>query len=170
MNNYSTIQNAERSNKAHRLAIIVGIGIFLLVLISVYLFIILLPSRDDATRFSSLAQSEAGITRVRTYKASDRNGNYYSIYGDNSKGKEYLVIFNSKEKLVRRIPVSQQVSNSRLDRIYKKYRVHNVYSFAPSIYKKRPVLELSYEGQNQSLNYLTIDLKSGKVYRVIEGL
>ncbi|MDN6967456.1 hypothetical protein FCS83_02555 [Oenococcus sp. UCMA 17063] len=170
MDNYSRIQYQEKSNKAHRRLIYVGLMIFVLLSVTLYLFVVLLPINSTASKFSSLAETKAGIKKVKTFKESDRNGSYYSIYGTNSKGKEYLVIFNAKEKIVDKVPTSKQVSDSKLDKIYEKYKIKNVYSFAPSIYKGRAVFELSYEGKKNSVNFLTVDLKSGKVYRLIEGL
>ncbi|MDN6899827.1 hypothetical protein DLJ48_08255 [Oenococcus sicerae] len=170
MDNYSRIQYQQRSNKAHKLAIYIGLLLLLLFALASYLYLVMFPINSTASKYAAAAKREAGIKSVKTFKESDRNGHYYSIYGADAQGNNYLTIFNHQEKLVDKIPVSRQLSNAKLDQIYVKYAVKHVYSFSPSVYKGRPVFEISYQGGKSSVNYLTIDLRSGKVYRIIEGI
>ena len=54
--------------------------------------------------------------------------------------------------------------------LLKTYQPKKIYSANISEYKKTLVWEVSYKGQNNALNYLTLDFKTGKPYRVINGL
>lgn len=170
MKNYSRIQFEKRARSAHRKAIWIGIFLVLLLIISIFLYSVLIPVRSDRARFSELASQHAGIEHVQVFKESNRNGNYYSIQGSASDHRSYLAVFDSKSHLIRRISVDQRVSDGRLNRIFHRYDIGKVYSLAPSIYKKKLVLEMSYRGRKNTINFLTIDYKSGRVYRLIRGI
>jgi len=54
--------------------------------------------------------------------------------------------------------------------ILTNYKPKKIYSANISEYKQTLVWEVSYKGQNNTLNYVTLDFKTGKSYRVINGL
>ncbi len=171
MKNYYTIRR-ERKNarKSHKFTIFMGIFLLILLVVSLYIVGILFPIQKTKRQVSKAAFNQTNIVSIKNFKESNRNGTYYSVRGTDNDKTSYIALFNSKKRLIKKVPANKRVSNSKLDSIYKKYKIRKVYSFDPSYYRKHIVFELSYKGKKNSLNYLTINFYNGKIYRSLKGI
>jgi len=151
--------------------ILVGIGIILAALSLGYSYLSLSPMRHEENRLQRLVKEKTDIATVQKVNVNYRQQTTYAVIGTTSSGKEKVAIVHAKNNSITMHNRSNGMSNDQIRRlIVKNYKPRKIYSVNISEYKRALVWEVSYKGENETLNYVTLDFKTGKPYRVIKGL
>jgi len=151
--------------------IIAGVGILLSALVLGYFYVSLSPMRDDEVRLQRFVKKETDIATVQQINVDHRQKTTYAITGTTASGQEKIAIVNSKMSQAKTYNRSGGLTNKQLRQlILTNYNPKKIYSANISEYKQTLVWEVSYKGQNNALNYVTLDFKTGKPYRAINGL
>ena len=156
---------------AHFWFIIVGVGILLCALGLGYFYVSLSPMRNDEVRLQRFVKKETNIATVQQISVDHRQKTTYATIGTTVSGQEKVAIVNSKMSQVKTYNRSGGLTDKQLRQlILTNYKPKKIYSANISVYKQTLVWEVSYKGQNNALNYVTLDFKTGKSYRIINGL
>lgn len=151
--------------------IIAGIGIVIAALVLGYFYIALSPIRQDEDRLQKLVKAHSDIATVQQFSVDYRKGTTYAVIGTTTSGHEKVAIVHGQSSQVKTYDRAAGLSNDQLRRlILKTYQPKKVYSANISDYKGALVWEVSYRSQNNSLNFVTLDFKTGQSYRTINGL
>ncbi|HCH59975.1 hypothetical protein ACQ7EN_02120 [Leuconostoc lactis] len=148
-----------------------GIGIVVAAITLGYFYVSLSPMRQDEARLQKLLKAKTDIATVKQISADYRKGTTYAVVGTTARGQEKVAIVHGNSSRVTVYDRRDGMTNQQLGQLLlKTYQPKKIYSANISEYKKTLVWEVSYKGQNNALNYLTLDFKTGKPYRVINGL
>jgi uncharacterized protein YpmB len=146
-------------------------GVLFIVFVSlIFLFAAIFPANREEQFAFNFASSDMKLLDPRNFKLSNRNKtSYYSVIADKN-GVEKLGIFTKDGSVKKTISTSKLVKNSVIEKIVKDNKYSKIIEISPAIYKKVPVYEITIIDKNNNLGYLTIDIQSGKVYRLITGI
>ncbi|MCT4404351.1 hypothetical protein EFT43_05490 [Leuconostoc falkenbergense] len=149
--------------------LIIGAAIVLGTLTLGYFYLSLSPMRQAESRIEALVRQKSDIVTVTQVSVDYRARTTYAASGETASGaKKVAIVQDNKVKTYSR---SDGMSNAQLrSLLLKTYHPKKLYSANISRYKKVLVWEISYKAQNNKLNYLTLDFKTGKVYRAISGM
>ena len=151
--------------------IIAGVGILLGALVLGYFYVSLSPMRNDEVSLQRFVKKETTIATVQQISVDHRQKTTYAITGTTVSGQQKVAIVNSKMNQVKTYNRDNGLTDKQLRQlILTNYKPKKIYSANISEYKQTLVWEVSYKGQNNTLNYVTLDFKTGKSYRVINGL
>lgn len=158
-----------RIHWAHFWFIVIGILIILAAFILGYFYVSLAPMRQAENRVEKLVREKTSIATVTQVSVNYRKTTTYAVRGQTTTGTQKVAIVrNNKIKTYNR---SSGMTDSQLKKlITNKYKPKKLYSANISEYQGVLVWEISYKGQDNKLNYLTLDFKSGKTYRAISGM
>ncbi|CAK8054071.1 hypothetical protein [Eupransor demetentiae] len=136
-----------------------------------YAYWAMTPMSSAESRVEHLVRSKAGFVDLDQLTVNYRQGTTYGVVGTNAKGQKRVAIVQGDSNKVKTFPRSAGMSNAALKQlITTKYHPKKLYEANISMYKGVLVWEIAYENQKGQLNYLTLDFKTGKPYRVINGL
>lgn len=148
-----------------------GVFIALFAIILAYFYFSLTPVRNSEGEIKNIVRQKTDITQQETFLISNRNDTYFSVIGKTKNGTEKVALIKNGSKYVETFKRSSGMSNEALNKLLnEKYKVKHIYSIAISKYKGTVVWEIAYLSKNNKLNYLTLDFKTGKVYREITGI
>ena len=168
------IRQRQRRSRVHWARIwfiAAGVGIVVAALTLGYFYISLSPMRHDEDRLQRLVKAKTDIATVQQISVDNRQSTTYAITGTTSSGREKVAIVHGHSNQVKAYSRSDGMTNAQLGKLLlKTYKPKKIYSAIISEYKKTLVWEVCYKGQDDALNYLTLDFKTGQPYRVINGL
>lgn len=148
-----------------------GIAIIVSALTICYFYISLTPMRHDESRLQRFVKAKTDIATVQQISVDNRQKETYAIVGTTASGHQKVAIVRDKSDHVKTYDRRTGMSDKQLRQlILTTYKPKKIYSANISEYKHALVWEVSYKGQNDTLNYVTLDFKTGKAYRVIKGL
>lgn len=148
-----------------------GIGIILSALTICYFYVSLTPMRRDESRLQRFVKVKTDIATVQQISVDHRQKTTYAITGTTASGKQKVAIVHGTSNQVKTYDRHNGLSDKQLRQlILTTYKPKKIYSANLSEYKQALVWEVSYKGQNNTLNYVTLDFKTGSPYRVIKGL
>ncbi len=148
-----------------------GIVILISALVLGYFYISLSPMRHDEARLQRFVKAKTDIATVQQINVDYRQKTTYAVTGTTATGKQKVAIVQDDMKQVKTYDRRDGLSNQKVRQlILTKYKPKKIYSVNISEYKNTLVWEVSYKGQNNDLNYITLDFKTGQSYRVINGL
>ncbi|MEX0380564.1 DUF5590 domain-containing protein [Leuconostoc sp. MS02] len=151
--------------------IIAGVGILFFVLVLGYFYVSLTPMRHDEARLQRFVKEKTDIATVEQIDVDHRQHTIYAITGTTASGKEKVAIVDSKMSRAKTYSRTDGLTDKQLRQlILTNYKPKKIYSANISDYQNTLVWEVSYKGQDNALNYITLDFKTGKSYRVINGL
>lgn len=153
--------------------IIVAVAIIALlaVLGAGYTYWALAPMRSAESRVEKIVHQKTDLVNLNQITVDYRDQTTYAVVGENAKGQQKVAIVQDSSQKVRTFPRSDGMSNQQLTKLLNdRYQPKRIYAANISYFKGVPVWEVSYTGDNGRLNYLTLDFKTGKAYRVINGL
>lgn len=170
MQQLSGFENRRNAKKNRRIKIAIGSVLTLLMVSFLFLFISLYPANQDEQFAFDYAKTNYQFRDPRNFKLSTRNSKeYYSVIGDRNK-KERLLIFDRDGTTNKMMSTKDLVSKKKIEKVLKQNNYKKINNISPSIYKKVPVYEISFYNNKNRLGYITMDIKTGEVYRSINGL
>ncbi|MDF7626891.1 hypothetical protein OZX65_04595 [Leuconostocaceae bacterium ESL0723] len=141
------------------------------VLLLTYAYSALWPMVTAQGSAEHLVKEKTNIVKFSQVTVNYRDGTTYGLVGQTASGDQRVAIVQDGSKQVKTFPRSAGMSNAALQKLLDdKYHPKRIYEANISYYKGVLVWEISYESKNGQLNYLTLDFKTGKPYRVINGL
>ncbi|USS92297.1 hypothetical protein [Fructobacillus americanaquae] len=153
--------------------LIVLVTIFLIVAgaIYAYAYMALQPMAKAESNVQKTVSQKTTLTNLHNVTVDDRNGMVYAVLGQDSAGQQKVALVQGQHGTVTTFDFGNGLSRTDLlKRIKAKYNPKKVYSANLSLYQKTLVWEIIYESQNGDMNYLTMDYKTGTVYRAINGI
>lgn len=168
------IRQRQRRSRVHWARIwfiVAGVAILLAALTLSYFYISLSPMRQDEDRLQRLVKSKTDIATVKQISVDNRQKTTYAVTGTTTGGQEKVAIVHGNSQQVTAYNRHDGMTNDQLGKLLlKTYKPKKIYSANISEYRKTLVWEVCYKGQDNALNYLTLDFKTGQPYRVINGL
>ncbi|CAM3126705.1 DUF5590 domain-containing protein [Leuconostoc rapi] len=168
------IRQRRKQNRVHWSRvwfIAAGIGIVLAALTICYFYVSLTPMRRDESRLQRFVKTKTDIATVQQISVDHRQKTTYAITGTTASGQQKVAIVRGKSDQVKTYDRRKGLSDKKLRQlILTTYKPKKIYSANISEYKHALVWEVSYKGQDNTLNYVTLDFKTGNPYRVIKGL
>ncbi|MDF7637095.1 hypothetical protein PT274_02280 [Leuconostocaceae bacterium ESL0958] len=153
---------------------------FLIAFLLLFLFVLCLwgygklalrPMDKAARQTQALVSEQTKLTNLHHLTVDQRNGTTYAVLGTNPSGQSEVAIVQAGSRKVRTFDQKGALSQAAVvDLVNKRYHPKHLYSANRSYYEHALVWEIAYEDKDGQLNYLTLDYKTGKVYRAINGI
>lgn len=136
-----------------------------------YATLALKPMATAEKNVQTIVKQQTDLTNLHDLTVDYRDGATYAVLGQTPSGQQKVAIIQGKKGSVQTFNYGNGISKSDLlDKIKSKYQLKKIYSANLSIYQKTLVWEISFEDQNGHLNYVTMDYRTGAVYRTINGI
>ncbi|MBS9334809.1 hypothetical protein LQZ24_01985 [Fructobacillus sp. M1-13] len=144
--------------------IVIGAGL------AIYAYLALRPMAKAESNVQAVVKQKTQLTNLHDMTVDYRDGSTYAVIGSEN-GKEKVAIIHGKSSKVKVFDFGNGMTKVQLKAKLKgDYQAKKIYSANLSEYQNALVWELSYQGKDGSLNYLTLDYKNGTVYRAVNGL
>ncbi|GAP00184.1 hypothetical protein [Fructobacillus ficulneus] len=137
-----------------------------------YAYISLRPMAKAEDQVQKVVSQKTDLTNLHNMTVDYRNGTTYAVLGqDDGTNKVAIVQGEGQDQKVKTFKYGNGLSHADLiSKVKTDYKSKKIYSANLSVYQKTLVWEVSYEGKDGGLNYLTIDYKKGTVYRAVYGI
>lgn len=148
-------------------AVVVVLGL----IVTGYTYWAIAPMRSAENRVERLVHQKTDLVNLDQITVDYRDKTTYAVIGEDAKGTKQVAIIQGNSEKVKTFPRSSGMTNQELDQlVVQRYHPKRLYSANISYFKDTLVWEVSYEGRKGELNYVTLDFKTGKAYRTINGL
>lgn len=168
------IRQNQRKPKIHWARVwfwLIGVMIILLAVVLTVFYISLSPVRQAEQKVNAFVLHKTKITKISSTSIDNRKHITYAVIGEDASKQKQVAIVNGSINHVRVYRRDSGLSDDALRQlIIKKYQPKKIYSANISRYQNALVWEVSYLNQRRQLNYVTLDFKTGKPYRTIEGI
>ncbi|MCO0831612.1 hypothetical protein NFX39_00685 [Fructobacillus sp. W13] len=153
------------------IAIIVAIAVVIIAALAFYAYLALRPMAKAESNVQTVVKQKTNLQNLHDMTVDYRDGATYAVLGDEN-GKQKVAIIHGKSKNVKIFDYGNGISPSELKKRLKgdDYLASKIYSANLSEYQNALVWEVSYRDEGDSLNYLTMDYKTGTVYRAVNGI
>lgn len=157
--------------RSRRIRIAISIAFILIFSVFTFLFISMYPGNQGERFAFQFANEQYDVQNPQRFKLSTRQKTeYYSVIGTVKDKGKVLAIFDHNGDQHKIIKTSSLISNKKISEIIEKYKPQKISEITPSIYKKTAVYEVIFYTKNNQMDFLTVDIKTGEIYRQIEGL
>lgn len=135
-----------------------------------YAYLALRPMAKAESSVQRVVKNKTSLTNLHDLTVDYRDGTTYAVLGTQN-GHQKVAVLHGQNGKVQLFDYGQGISKKTLSKkIKNEYAAKKIYSANLSEYQNALVWEISYQGKDGSLNYLTLDYKNGTVYRAVNGI
>ncbi|KRN33974.1 DUF5590 domain-containing protein [Lactobacillus selangorensis] len=129
------------------------------------------PAKSAQEQAVAIAKKKAGLKTKTGFYWYNRDQTYFTVAGTNQKNTPVYVLIHKKNGAINVYKQSAGISrNDALTKVWNHQNPKKVLNINFGLYKNRPVWQVAYVKKNGSLNYDTIDFKTGETTQLIQNL
>ncbi|MBS9337892.1 hypothetical protein [Fructobacillus parabroussonetiae] len=147
-----------------------AIVIVLFAAFAFYAYLALRPMAKAESNVQAVVRQKTSLSNLHDMTVDYRDGSTYAVLGSEN-GQQKVAVIHGKENKVHIFDYGNGLTTAQIkQRLKNDYQSKKIYSANLSEYQNVLVWEISYQAKDGSLNYLTLDYKTGTVYRAVNGL
>ncbi|MBS9339091.1 hypothetical protein G6R29_05585 [Fructobacillus sp. M2-14] len=153
------------------IAIVVAFLVVIGAALAFYAYLALRPMAKAESNVQAVVRQKTKLQNLHDMTVDYRDGSTYAVLGTEA-GKQKVAIIHGKDKNVKVFDYGDGITPKQLKARLEsdEYQAKKIYSANLSEYQNTLVWEISYKDEGGSLNYLTMDYKTGTVYRAVNGI
>mgnify|MGYP000906751595 CR=1 FL=1 len=129
------------------------------------------PVKTAEERAVSIAKEEADITTVEEFYVYYGEEAYAIVQGKDKNGTRWIVwVPDKKGNVITRKASSGITKQEAIDKLLEEKNPNEIISVKLGMENKRPLWEIHYGANGNSLNYFYVDFKTGEWLKKIENL
>lgn len=144
--------------------------VIIILLVGLFFHLAKRPQLVERHQTIQYAQKYAGLHNVNNYYYSNLNDTYYSVGGLNKFNQYSYAIMSKNHDDIQVITQKNGISPEKADRIAKTKGSTKILNTALSLTDKKPVWVVTSINKNNSLNYVTINFKDGKIIQTLKNI
>ncbi|MBB6444672.1 cell wall elongation regulator TseB-like domain-containing protein [Bacillus benzoevorans] len=151
---------------------IISIAVLVLILLSIKFYMNALePVKAAEKKAITMAKEESALTTINDFYVFYGEEAYAVVQGKDKKGTKWIVwVPEKKGEVISRKALSGMTQQEAVAKLLKEKNPSEIISVKLGMENNRPLWEIHYRANGNSLNYYYVDFKTGEKLRKIENL